>query len=65
MTYIEKHKLALSLGATYVVGFWQFPSTALKQKFDRIVSGLEWTPAQLVTADAALVAHRNSLSVAA
>lgn len=64
MRYIEKHKLALSLGASYVLGYWQFPSPALKQKFDRIVAGLEWSPAQLVKADAALAQHREAFSEA-
>lgn len=45
LTFSEKNALAHQLGAHYENGYWIFPSAAVRKQFDRIVIGMEWSPA--------------------
>lgn len=37
MTFSERNKLAHKMGAFYEMGYWRFPSVAVKEEFERKV----------------------------
>lgn len=61
MTFSEKNRLAFDMGAVYELGYWRFPSAAIKESFERRVMGLEWTPEQQKVAIEALRKERQKL----
>lgn len=58
MTFSERNKLAYQLGAVYENGYWCFPSAEVKNRFDRIVMGMEWAPGSREKADEVLARLR-------